>query len=113
MKLQLQTNRIEELIEKYLVQCEKAMQTGKREDLMRFPHTKLDEQKGDRQDTALTKANSQPKAAVTAAPTPIVTRASLSISTMAMTSRQEKGKESDQEKRKEKQPETAEVVHIE
>ena len=78
------------------------MQTGKREHLSKYLQTKLDEEKRDRQDKALAKANSPPKMAETAAPKLIVTTISISISATAMASAQETGKENEQQKRKEK-----------
>ena len=38
-------NEIEQMMEGYVMQCEKAMQTDKREDLPKFLQTKLTEQK--------------------------------------------------------------------
>ena len=37
---------IEEMLEDYIVHCEKAMQLGKREDLPKYLQAKLNEQKG-------------------------------------------------------------------
>ena len=49
VKVQAQTKEIEEMIESYIVQCEKALQTGKREDLPKYMQTKFADQKRDRE----------------------------------------------------------------
>ena len=76
----------DEIMESYVMQCEKAMKTGKREDLPKIIQMKLAEQKREK---AIAKATSPLKAAETAAPTPSVMTASTSISTMAVASVQE------------------------
>ena len=48
-------NQIEEMVTEYVVQCEKAISSGKREDLPKILITKLNEQKRVRQDQALAK----------------------------------------------------------
>ena len=63
VNVQWETNEIEEIMESAIMQCEKAMQTGKREDLSKYLQTKLDEEKRDRQDKALAKETSPPKVA--------------------------------------------------
>ena len=43
-------SEIEEMIESYVKQCEKAIEKGKHEDLSKILQKKLDEQKHERQD---------------------------------------------------------------
>ena len=94
-------NEIEEMMEEYVMQCETAMSTGKREDLPKRLIIKLDEQARDRQDKALAKAISPAKtAAETAALTPTVTTSNASISTVAVVN--VKGKEEGSERMKQK-----------
>ena len=54
-------------MEDYIVQCEKAMQTGNREDLPKYLQTKLNEQTRDGENEALKKAVSRTKMAETVA----------------------------------------------
>ena len=54
---------IEEMLEDYVRQCEKAMQTGKRDDLPKYFQTRLNEQKRERENEALMKTASPPKTA--------------------------------------------------
>ena len=105
---------IEEMMESYVVLCEKATSTRNREDLPKIFLTKLDEQKRETQHNALAKACSPPKTAAETAHTPSTTRTSRSTSTIVMISvptGKEKG--SEQRKKKEKQFDVEEVVPIE
>ena len=88
----------EEIMKSYAIQSEKTIESGKQEHLPKILLMKLDEQIRERQDKALAKASSPPKAAETAVPTRTVTRTSTSTSTMAVAIAQEKGKESEQGK---------------
>ena len=105
------------MMECYVAQCEKAMQTGKRDDLPKILQTKLALQKSDREDKALANSNSPPKSAETV-PTPTVTEASACTSATtttvvisSVTGEKEKGQK--QKKQKEKEPNVEEVVAIE
>lgn len=64
----------------YRLQWEKEMSSGKRDELRKELITKLDEQKGDRQEAVHAKACSRPKTAELTAPKPETTIASTSTS---------------------------------
>ena len=93
-------------MEDYIVQCEKAMQTGKREDLPKYLQTKLNDLKRERENAALKKTASPPKTTETV-PTQNIkeARAYTSTTTIAKTSVQVgKGKTSpSKEKKREKE----------
>ena len=101
--MQGETNAIDETMGSYIVQCEKARQTGKRDDLPKYVQTELAEQKRERENKALEKATSPAKAPETGTPTPTVTIASAatSTSTIAVASMQA-GKEKASEQKKQK-----------
>ena len=72
------------MMEEYVAQSEKAISTGKREDLAIRLITKLEIQKRDRQYKTLGKTGYPPKVAETAANMPNVTTASGSTSRRAV-----------------------------
>ena len=74
---------ISEMIKEYLVQCDNAISSGKREDLPKELITKLNEEPRERQSKAFEKANSPPKTAAVTVPTPPTTTATTASSTMA------------------------------
>ena len=80
-------------MEEYVVQCENALKTGKREVLEKRLITKFNEQKREREDSALAKASSQPKTADTATPTPSIVSASTSAMAVANVRGEEEGGE--------------------
>ena len=71
---------IEEILEDYVMQCEKALKTGKREDLPKRVITNLNAQKRDKENKALEKASSPVKAGETV-PMPTLTEAHSSLTT--------------------------------
>ena len=77
--------KIEEMIEEYVLQCEKAMTSGKR-DLPKDLIKKLDEQIRDRPDQALARTSNPRKTAETTAPTPTITRPSIGTPSSIMAS---------------------------
>ena len=93
-----------EIMESYAMQCEKAIESGKRAHLPKILQTKLDEQKHERQDKALATASSPPKAAETAVPTPPIIEGSASPSTITTVEKAsvqaEKGKASGPKEKK-------------
>ena len=91
-------NDTQEMMEEYVMQCEKAIQTGKKTDLPKRLQTKLEELQRDRENAALAKANSPPKTAETE-PTPSTTT---STTIAKANDQKEKGKTSmPKEKREE------------
>ena len=68
-----QMKEIEELIESYVILCEKGIGTCKREDLEKILQTNLHEQKCEREDKSLAKPSSPTKMAEIAEPTTTVT----------------------------------------
>ena len=103
---------IEELIESYVMQCENAIESGKREHLPKILQTKFDKEKRERQDKARAKANSPGKPAETARPTPTVTKTNATTTIMAVA--RTKVKEGAQQiKQNEKHGNAEQVVAIE
>ena len=86
-----QKSENEEITERYVMPCEKAIENGKREHLPKILQRKLDKQKCDMQENGRAKENSPRKPAETAVPTSPVTTTSAATSTMAVAST--KGKE--------------------
>ena len=72
-------SEIEEMLEAYVMQCERAMQTGKREDHPKYLQTKLAEQKLEREIKALERPSSRPKTAVKYIPRPLRKQAHLHL----------------------------------
>ena len=54
-------SEMQEMMERYVVHCEKAMVTGNGEDLPKMLELKLEDQKRDRQEQVLANGNSPPK----------------------------------------------------
>ena len=111
VKVKGKKTKIEELMEEYVMQCENSISSVLGEDLPKEMITKLDEQKRNRQDQAISKASSPLKTAKTG-PTLDSTTAAKSTATMAMAIVKEKRKESEEEKRKRKQPDAEAVVEL-
>ena len=103
----------EEIMEGYLMQCEKAIERGKREQLPRILQTKLDEKKRERQDKARAKANSPPKPAETAVPTPPLTTTCASASTKAVAITKGKEEGGEEKSQKEQKSDVDEIFPIE
>ena len=106
-------NEIEEMMESYVMQCEKANESRKSEELPKILLTELDEQKRERQDKALAKPSSPSKVAETVEPTPAVTTTSASASTIAVASTKVKDEGRQQIKQNEKKGDADEVFPIE
>ena len=76
----------EEIMDRNVMTCEKAIESGKREHLPKILQTKLDKEKCEMHDNTGAKANSPPKPAETAVPIPPVTTTCAAPSTMGMAS---------------------------
>ena len=75
---------MEGMMEDYIAQCEKAMETIKGEDLPKFLQTKMNEQKRERENKALKTVRTPPKMAETV-PTPTIPEARTSPSIIPVT----------------------------
>ena len=114
-------SQIEEMMEDYIAHCAKAIQTGKRDDLPKYLQMKLNDQKRERENEALTKAASPLKTRETLL-TPTIMEASSSTTTTTVAKanvHREKGegnapKEKEKGTNKEKSiEEQSEIVAIE
>ena len=82
MAVKGEKNKIEEMMEEYVMQFEKTMSRGRREELPKGLITKLNEQAGDRQKQALAISCSPPKTAEVLGPAPHTTTATTVSSRM-------------------------------
>ena len=113
VNVQGQRNEIEEKMESYVMLCEKAIESGKPEDLPKIFGTKFDEEKCGRQGKALPKARSPEKEAETAMPTRTITITSSSTFTMGAVSRKGKDEGGEYKRQKGKKGDAEEVEAIE
>ena len=102
----------EEITERYLMQCEKSIESAKREHLPKIHQKKLDKQKRQRHDKARAKADSPMKSPETAVPTPHMTTPCASTSTMTVARTKGKEEGGEQKRQKDKKGDADEVCSL-
>ena len=97
-------NDTQEVMEEYIMQCEKAIQTGKKTDLPKRLQAKLEELQRERENAALAQANSPPRSAEIE-PTPSTTISTITIAKASEQKRKriDKRTEAKEERRKRRQ----------